>query len=63
MQKHEKMTIHSNFAEFSRTLLVSESHDYGLKMFFEVTKLFLRIGIFKKLFLKKVITDQKSWGF
>ena len=31
-KKTKKVTIHSNFAEFSRTPLWSESHDYGLKM-------------------------------
>ena len=58
----KKATIRSNFAEFSRTRLWSKSHDYGFKMFLEVLEFFLRIGIFQKRILKKVIADQKKSG-
>ena len=46
----KKATIRSNFAEFSRTRLWSESHDYGLKMFLEGLEFFFVLGFFKNEF-------------
>ena len=46
----KKATIRSNFAEFSRTRLWSESHDYGLTMLFDVLEFFSVLGFFKNYF-------------
>ena len=65
MQKNtKKATIRSNFAEFSRTRLWSESHGYGLKMFLEVlhVEFFSVLGFFKNEFQKKLSRIKKSLG-
>ena len=57
--KRKKVTINSNFTEFSTTIQWSESCDHCPKMFIEGFNVFYVLGFFKTWF-KKVIANQKK---
>ena len=61
-KKTKKVTIHSNFAEFSRTPLWSESHDYGLKLFLKGLEFFSVLEFFKNDFSKKLLRIKEKQG-
>ncbi len=62
VKKTKKVTIHSNFAEFFRTPLWSEGHDYGLKLFLKGLEFFSALEFFKNDFRKKLLRIKKSVG-
>ena len=58
-KKAKKVTINSNFTEFSRTPQWSESCDQRLKMFLEGLEFFSMLGFLKTDFKKKLLRIKK----
>ena len=65
----KKVTIYSNFTEFSRTPQWSESCDQRLKMFLEGLEFFSMLGFFKTYleksycdFKKCMVVSTPPWG-
>ena len=59
-KKRKKLTINSNFTEFSRTHQWSESFDQHRKMLLEGLEFFSILGFFKTDFTKSYCESEKG---